>query len=196
MLNLIQVQWIDLRDYVILVSSWFICKSLNQFPIRSYSSVKTRAARRAVSISMFLVFLPQFCGCYILISYSTPYFAEAGSTLTPLQSSILICIVQLIANLFTVILIDRLGRKILFTTSSIGAGLGMIVLALHNFYKDELPGTNWVPMYGLSFTIFIGSVGLLPVPFIITVDVLPANVSNFDEFDRIGFKRETFTITD
>lgn len=139
--------------------------------------VKTRSARRAVSISMALVIFPQFCGCFILITYSTPYFAAAGSTLTPLQSSILICIVQLIANLLTMILIERLGRKILFSTSSIGTGLGMIILAVHNLYKNEFPEMNWVPIYGLSLTIFIASIGLLPVPFIITVDVLPSNVS-------------------
>lgn len=141
------------------------------------SLVKTRAVRRAIYISLMLVILPQFCGCYILMSYSTAYFAEAGSSLTPIQSSILICIVQLIANSFTIFLIERLGRKILFITSSIGSGLGLIILALHNIYKHELPDFNWVPIYGLSFTIFIASSGLLTIPFIITVDVLPSNVS-------------------
>lgn len=52
----------------------------------------------------------------------------------------------------------------------------MLILALHRFYKDELPESNWVPMYGLSLTIFIASVGLMPVPFIITIDVLPPKV--------------------
>lgn len=139
--------------------------------------VKTRAARRAVSIAFFMVFFPQFCGCYILLSYTTAFFAEAGSSLTPIQSSILICIVQLSANLLTMFLIDRLGRKVLLTTSSIGSGLGMLVLALHRLYKDELPESNWIPMYGLSITIFIASIGLIPVPFIITIDVLPPKVS-------------------
>lgn len=124
-----------------------------------------------------LVILPQLSGCFILLSYSTAYFKEAGSSLTPLQSSILICVVQLIANLFTMILVERLGRKILFITSSVGSGLGLIALALHNWYINEFPNTNWVPIYGLSFTIFLASVGLLNIPFIITIDVLPINVS-------------------
>lgn len=88
--------------------------------LKKYFVVGTRAVRRAVSISLFLVFLPQFCGCYILLSYTTPFFAEAGSSLTPIGSSILICVVQLLANLLTMFLIDRIGRKVLFTTSSIG----------------------------------------------------------------------------
>lgn len=139
--------------------------------------VSTRAARKAVYISLFLVILPQFCGCYILLSYSVPFFSDAGSSLTPIQSSILICIVQLIANLSMMFLIDRVGRKILFISSSLYTGLGMLVLALHHLYKNQLPNANWVPIYGLSFTIFIASIGLLPVPFIITIDVLPPKVS-------------------
>lgn len=126
---------------------------------------------------MFLVFLPQFCGCYILLSYTIPFFEEAGSSLTPIQASILICLVQLLANLLTMFLIDQIGRKVLFTVSSIGAGIGMLILALHRLYEDDLPESNWVPMYGLSLTIFIASIGLIPVPFIITIDVLPPNVS-------------------
>lgn len=136
--------------------------------------VGTRAARRAVSIAIFLVFLPQFSGCYILISYTTSYFAEAGSSLTPIESSILICVVQLVANLFTMFLVDKIGRKVLFTISSAGCGLGMLVLALHNTYKHL--SSNYVPIYGLSLTLFIASIGLIPIPFVITVDVLPEKV--------------------
>lgn len=74
------------------------------------------------------------------------------------------------------VLIERLGRKVLFVTSTVGAALGMLVLSLHRLYKDDLPDTDWVPMYGLSFTIFIASVGLLPIPYVITLDILPAKV--------------------
>lgn len=75
-------------------------------------------------------------------------------------------------------LVDRLGRKLLFISSSIGTGIGMLILALHRYYKDELPESNWVPMYGLSITIFIASVGIVPVPFIITCDILPPKVNH------------------
>lgn len=125
-----------------------------------------------------LVIIPQFSGCYILLTYTTKFFQDAGSNFSPLESSILINIVQLMANIVTMFLIERLGRKILFVTSSIGASFGMFILAIHNLYQYDMTGTEWVTIYGLSFTIFIASIGLLSVPYIITVDVLSAKVIN------------------
>lgn len=123
-----------------------------------------------------LVIIPQFSGCYILLTYTTKFFKDAGSTFTPLESSILISIVQLVANIVTMFLIEKLGRKILFVTSSIGTSLGMFILSIHNLYQYNMPGFEWVPVYVLSFTIFIASIGLLSVPYIITIDVLSAKV--------------------
>lgn len=142
-----------------------------------FFSVGTRASRKAVFIAIVLIILPQFCGCYLLLSYTAQFFKEAGSTLTPVQSSVIITIVQLVANLVTISLIDRLGRKILIVSSSIATSLGLLILAMHQLYREDLPDTNWVPVFGLSFTIFVATVGLLPVPFTITIDVLPPKVN-------------------
>lgn len=139
--------------------------------------VGTKASRRSLLISIVLVILPQFCGCYILLSYTTAFFEEAGSNWTPIQSSILINVVQLAANAITVFLIDRLGRKIVFVSSSLCTSLGMLILALHRLYREDLPDTTWVPIYVLSLTIFVASIGLLPIPFVITIDVLSPKAS-------------------
>ncbi|XP_031625980.1 facilitated trehalose transporter Tret1-like [Contarinia nasturtii] len=152
------------------------CEKNDDSGISIKDFVTTRAARRAVSIAILLVLLPQISGCYILLSYTTSYFIEAESRLSPIESSILVCIVQLVANLFTMFLVDKIGRKILFTLSSMGTGLGLFVLAMHNMYKHL--SSNFVPIYGLSLTIFIASIGLIPIPFVITVDVLPPKIRN------------------
>lgn len=98
----------------------------------------------------------------------------------------------MVANILIMFLIDRLGRKILYTTSTTGTGLGMLILALHHMYKDQLPNSNWVPIYVLSITFFIAQIGMA-VPTIITIDVLPAKVSFFDNFAEKNLK--LFTIS-
>lgn len=134
-----------------------------------------------------LVVLPQLSGCYILLTYTTQFFNDAGSSFTPLESSILINVVQLVANIVTMFLIERLGRKCLFIISTIGASVGMFILAIHNLYQRELPDTEWIPIYVLSFTIFIASTGVLSVPYIITIDVLSAKViENKNRLHSVG----------
>lgn len=135
-----------------------------------------RAARRALTISIFLIVLNQFCGCYALLSYTTKVFQEAGASLTPIESSILIVIVQILANVLTIYLIDRAGRKILFITSALGTAFGLVALGLHNIYQDQLDDYRWIPIASLSFAIFIASLGLLSLPYIIAIDILPPKV--------------------
>lgn len=137
---------------------------------------KGRAACRALTISIFLIVLNQFCGCYALLSYTTKVFEEAGASLSPIESSVLIVGVQLSANILTIYLVDRVGRKILFIASSLGTAVGITCLGLHNLYRDQLDDFRWIPIASLSFAIFIASLGLLSLPYTIAIDILPAKV--------------------
>lgn len=93
-------------------------------------TVGTRASRRALLIAFGLVYFPQFCGIFIVLSYTTAFFAEAGSSLSPLSSSILIGVVQLIAGGLSTVLIEKTGRKLLLLTSCIGCGVTMLFLGV------------------------------------------------------------------
>lgn len=142
----------------------------------SFEAFKGRAVQRALTISICLIVLNQFCGCYALLSYTTKVFAEAGASLSPIESSVLIVIVQILANILTIYLIDRAGRKILFITSAMGTAVGLICLGLHNIYLDQLNDFRWIPIASLSFAVFIASVGLLSLPYTIAIDILPPKV--------------------
>lgn len=135
-----------------------------------------RAASRAVLISVSLVVLNQFSGCYVILGYSTKVFEEAGSNLSPIEASIWICVVQLIASVITMFLVERAGRKILFVSSSIGASVGLIGLGMHAIHKDNLEEYNWIPVVTVALITFIASLGLLALPFTISMDLLPPKV--------------------
>lgn len=146
----------------------------------SFSDFSGRAACRAVSISVILIILNQLCGCYVILGYSTKVFEEAGSNLSPIEASIWICIVQLIASIITIYLVDRAGRKVLFISSSIGAGIGLISLGMHAIHKENLQEYNWIPVVAVALITFIASLGLLALPFTISMDLLPPKVNHND----------------
>lgn len=140
------------------------------------SDFSGRAAFRAVTISFVLIVLNQLCGCYVLLGYSTKVFEDAGSNLSPIEASIWICVVQLVASIITIYLVDRAGRKILFISSSVGAGIGLIGLGMHAVHKDNLQDHNWIPVFTVALITFIASLGLLALPFTISMDLLPPKV--------------------
>lgn len=66
---------------------------------------------------------------------------------------------------------------LLFSLS--GTVLGQISLAVYMFLNDldyDLTLFRWVPVASLAFSIFIGSIGVIPLSSLCTVEVMPAKI--------------------
>jgi hypothetical protein len=66
------------------------------------------------------------------------------------------------------------------TLSCIGSALFLAVLALFIHYKNagvDLINFGWLPITCLSFVVFVASLGIIALPFVITTELLPNNVS-------------------
>lgn len=103
---------------------------------------------------------------------------EAGSTLSPDTAAVIVGTVQLLANICAMILVDRAGRKILVTISLTGAAIGLVGMGLYDVFKAQLDDYRWIPVVGLSSTIFMASVGMLPLTFVLLSEILPKKVSD------------------
>ncbi len=120
-----------------------ISKEINQIKagIREKYTIKEqfKAFRhRAVFIPFILVlmlmFFQQFSGINAVIFYASDVFKKAGfMDNVNLVSALSIGVVQVIATLLSVALVDKLGRKVLLTVSSIGMGLSSFVLAIYYY---------------------------------------------------------------
>lgn len=71
-----------------------------------------RAARKAMLIGLFLMFLHEFCGCFTMINYTATIFRESGSEISPGLSAIIVATVQLVGTIVSMKLVDRAGRKV------------------------------------------------------------------------------------
>jgi hypothetical protein len=56
--------------------------------------------------------LNQFSGCFALINYTASIFQEAGSSLSPNMSAIVIGVIQLAGSYGSTVLVDRIARKV------------------------------------------------------------------------------------
>ena len=83
---------------------------------------------------LMLMFFQQFSGINAVIFYASDIFKTAQIPLdVNLVSAISIGVVQVMATLLSVLLVDKLGRKILLTVSSVGMGLSSFVLGIYYY---------------------------------------------------------------
>lgn len=112
-----------------------------------------------------------------MVNYTNKIFQEAGSSLSANGSSIVVATVQLLANALTMVLVDKAGRKILLVVSSFGTAVGLVGMGLHDIYKVQLAEHNWIPIVAFSFIILSASIGILPLTFVIFMEILPKKVN-------------------
>lgn len=118
-------------------------------------------------------------GCFTFLTYASSIFARTNIGISPDSTAILLAIAQLTGNLFTTRLADTLGRKILILVSLAGCSLCLLTTAVYMYLEDngyDLIFIRWTPAITLSFSVFIGSVGLIPLTTVCTVEVLPPKV--------------------
>lgn len=107
---------------------------------------------------------------------STAIFNEAGGLMSPIASSLLVAAVQLIASLLNMIFIDRVGRKMLLIISCVGGVFGMSIFSMHQFFKNQLPNTEWIPVCCVIIIIYFLGFGIWTVPAVLAIDIAPLKV--------------------
>lgn len=147
-----------------------------------WSDLTTRPARRAILIGVVLAALNQFSGCFAMLNYTATIFQEAGSNMSSNESAIVVGVISILGSYLSTTLIDRAGRKILFAASTVGTAFGLVVLGTFVMLKSwghELESFNWIPLVSFSFVIFISSLGVLNLPFVVIAEIMPENIKDF-----------------
>lgn len=142
-------------------------------------SADERKAIKAIIVAIVLSILNQFSGCFTFLTYAGSILNTTGSTVSPYMSSIIFGVVQIMGSLFTTQLADRWGRKVLLIISLFGTVLGQTALSIFMYFHKldyDLSELDWIPAASIAFVIFIGSVGIIPLTSICTVEILPAKV--------------------
>jgi len=87
-------------------------------------------------IVMMLMLLQQLSGINYVLSYSVQIFKSAGTSIDECLSSMLIGLVQVLAVVITILIIDRFGRKILLIISELFICISMSGVGAF-FYLQE-----------------------------------------------------------
>lgn len=115
------------------------------------------------------------------MNYAAIIFKDSGSKLDPSMSAIIMIAIQLIATTISTSLVDNVGRRILLIVSSTGATIGLSIMGAYtylSYHQYDLEGFDWVPVTSISFSVFMAYIGLVPLVFVVLMEVLPVKVES------------------
>lgn len=144
--------------------------------------LKTPYIRKVLFIVVMLYVFMHCCGLNSLVFYAESLLRKAQFDLvSPSLMVVYSNFVGAVATFISIFMIDKCGRKILLTISSVGVALAMAGLGTHfllmtlgyDAKKLQLIPSGSLFLFQLTF-----SVGFLPVPSTILGEVFPSNIKS------------------
>nr|CAH0110442.1 unnamed protein product [Daphnia galeata] len=143
-----------------------------------FSDIIKPAVYKPVLIGIGLMVFQQLSGINAALFNSVEIFRLSGSSLDGLVSAVILNFVLLIAALSSSILVERLGRKILFLVSEGLTCLSVVALGGYFYVLENDPETaqkfGWVPLTLLIIFIAVFAAGVGPLPWLVAGEVMPA----------------------
>ncbi|XKL59851.1 hypothetical protein PGB90_000867 [Kerria lacca] len=127
-----------------------------------------------------LQMLQQLSGVNGVIFFAEKIFNDAGSTNSAI-CTLIVGIVQTIATIVSSVLVDRAGRRILLLISSTGMAISLIGLGYYFWLKSHgnAGDLGWLPLISLVAFIIVFSLGLGPIPWMMSNEVMGPEIKSF-----------------
>jgi len=147
--------------------------SLTNAQTSSWKDVFSKAVRPAVAIGIGLAVFQQLCGINIVFNYTSSIFASAGANLNrQLLETVGIGIVNLVFTIVAMWQVDKLGRRPLMLTGSLGLAILYLLLATALGLSWS---TGWISFFVLT-AIAIYATSLAPVTWVLISEIFPNKI--------------------
>ncbi|XP_001361099.2 facilitated trehalose transporter Tret1-like [Drosophila pseudoobscura] len=142
----------------------------NKEKVKPMQALCRKNTLKSMAISMMLMLFQQVTGINAILFYATGIFKDAGTGFSPSASTIILGVVQVIATIVSILLIDKLGRKILLLTSAALMFLATLIMALY-FQWLSKKNVGWLPVLAVCIFIIGFSLGFGPVPWLLMAEL-------------------------
>ncbi len=163
-----------------LRKSYTVVEQLKEFRLRS--------VYQPFGLVLMLMFFQQFSGINAAVFYSSSIFTEAGfpDNQVEIISAVAVGITQIVATSISVLLVDRLGRRVLLLLSSAGMFSSSLILAIFFYLREQnceggdssvyCKHIGYVAIAGVVVFIASFSIGWGPIPWTSMSELLPNRV--------------------
>ena len=145
---------------------------------RPASALLSPTLRIPLIIGIGLAALQQATGINTVIYYAPTIFqfAGLGSAAASIFATIGVGVVNVLATLVALWLIDRVGRRPLLLVGEAGMMVSLIVLGIGFLWRGEGEMTGWITAGGLMIYVGFFAIGLGPVFWLLIAEIYPLQV--------------------
>ncbi|XP_073962345.1 facilitated trehalose transporter Tret1-like [Choristoneura fumiferana] len=145
--------------------------------------LKSESSQRALTTVLIVMIATTLMGSIVIQVYAETLFKQAVPSIPPNLCAILLAVVYVIACLTCALIVDKLGRKLLLTSTSAASGVLTLLLG------TQLQ-CHWAPHWATAVLIysycFIYTLGAATVPFILTAEVFLPEVRGLGNTFSMG----------
>jgi facilitated trehalose transporter len=133
------------------------------------------------ALTFTLLIFQQVSGIDAIIFYTVSIFHSAGSEIDDHLATILVGLVQLVANFLSLFIVDRAGRRPLLIASGALMCVALAALGTH-FHLQEYGmghGLGLLPLISLMVFMVGFSIGYCSIPFLLMGELIPEKQRSF-----------------
>ncbi|XP_020799951.1 facilitated trehalose transporter Tret1-2 homolog isoform X1 [Drosophila serrata] len=158
-------------------------REIRENKVNVWSALNRPVTRKALAISLGLMFFQQVCGINAVIFYSSRIFKEANTGIGPRWATILIGIMQVVATFVSTVVVDKLGRRILLLASGISMAVATTAIGVYFYLQSQdetqVESLGWLPVAALCIFIIMFSMGYGPVPWLMMGELFATDIKGF-----------------
>lgn len=133
--------------------------------------------RSVLLVGLLLALAQQFVGVNTVIYYAPTILSDTGATNSAaLLGTLIVGVTNVIFTIVAVLLLDRVGRRPLLITGTVGLLVALTVLAIYFSSATLQHDYGWVALAGLILFIAAFAIGLGPVFWLMISEIFPVGV--------------------
>jgi len=133
--------------------------------------------RPMVIVGVVLALAQQFVGVNTVIYYAPTILSDTGLTnAASLAGTLVVGVTNVVFTLVAVLLLDRVGRRVLLNTGTVVLGIALAVLGVYFSSSTLQHDYGWLALAGLVLFIAGFAIGLGPVFWLMISEIFPVGV--------------------
>ncbi|HEY3528619.1 MAG TPA: sugar porter family MFS transporter [Nocardioides sp.] len=139
-----------------------------------FGELFTGRLRPMLLVGLVLAIAQQFVGVNTVIYYAPTILSDTGlGNAAALAQTVAVGVTNVVFTIIAVLLLDRLGRRVLLITGTIGLLVALVVLGIYFSSTTLQDSYGWVALAGLLLFIASFAVGLGPVFWLMISEIFP-----------------------